>query len=151
MVNAYRLETGRAHLHRFSDVFARAEETYGVPGPVIAAFWGLETDYGAVQGGFDTLGALATLAHDCRRPELFRSQLIDALRLVDRGYLNPRDLVGAWAGELGQIQMLPSGDDRCLLRNPSGGCDESSLRGPRAGTDARSDEKIAAGAWRQRV
>jgi len=108
MVNSYRLKTGRALLKKYADVFARAEEVYGVPGPVIAAFWGLETDYGAVQGGFDTLSALATLAHDCRRPELFRPQLIDALRLVDSGYLTRRELKGAWAGELGQIQMLPS-------------------------------------------
>jgi lytic murein transglycosylase len=108
MVNAHRLNAGRAHLKKYADTFALAEETYGVPGPVIAAFWGLETDYGAVQGSFQTLNALATLAHDCRRPQLFRPQLVDALRLVDRGYLEPRDLVGAWAGELGQIQMLPS-------------------------------------------
>lgn len=108
MVNSYRLDTGKSHLKKYADVFARAEDDYGVPGPVIAAFWGLETDYGAVQGSFDTLSALATLAHDCRRPELFRPQLIDALRLVDRGDLRSRELVGAWAGELGQIQMLPS-------------------------------------------
>jgi lytic murein transglycosylase len=108
MVNAYRLKTGRSHLKRFSDTFARAEAAYGVPGAVIAAFWGLETDYGAVQGDFDTLDALATLAHDCRRPALFRPQLLDALRLVEAGSLAPRELVGAWAGELGQIQLLPS-------------------------------------------
>lgn len=108
MVNSHRMKAGKSHLVQYADVFARAEEAYGVPGPVIAAFWGLETDFGAVQGNFNTLNALATLAHDCRRPELFRPQLIDALRLVDRGYLGPGDLVGAWAGELGQIQMLPS-------------------------------------------
>lgn len=108
MVNSYRLKAGRAHLKKYADTFARAEEAYGVPGPVVAAFWGLETDYGAVQGGFDTLSALATLAHDCRRPALFRPQLLDALRLVDSGNLAPRELKGAWAGELGQIQMLPS-------------------------------------------
>jgi lytic murein transglycosylase len=108
MVNPHRLKAGRTHLEKYADVFARAEDLYGVPGPVVAAFWGLETDYGAVQGKFNTLRALATLAHDCRRPRLFRPQLIDALRLVDGGYLAPGDLVGAWAGELGQIQMLPS-------------------------------------------
>lgn len=108
MVNDYRLKTGRAHLRRYADIFARAEERFGVPGPVITAFWGLETDYGANQGTFNTLDALATLAHDCRRSGLFRPQLIDALRLVDKGYLVPTELVGAWAGELGQIQMLPS-------------------------------------------
>lgn len=108
MVNAYRLKLGAEHLRGFAEVFALAERRFGVPGPVIAAFWGLETDYGAVQGDFDTLDALATLAHDCRRPGLFRPQLIAALRLVDLGYLTPRDLKGAWAGELGQIQVLPA-------------------------------------------
>jgi len=127
MVNAYRLGTGRAHLEKYAKVFALAKETHGVPGPVIAALWGLETDYGAVQGNFDTLDALATLAHDCRRPELFRPQLMDALRLVEKGYLLPRELQGAWAGELGQIQLLPSdylafgtdgdGDGRVDLRS----------------------------------
>jgi lytic murein transglycosylase len=108
MVNDYRLRVGQQQLDEFADVFARAEQRYGAPGPVIAAFWGLETDYGAVQGDFDTLTALATLAHDCRRPELFRPQLIDALRLVDLGWLGRGELRGAWAGELGQVQVLPS-------------------------------------------
>jgi lytic murein transglycosylase len=108
MVNNYRLTIGRKLLAEHAELFARAEQLYGVPGPVIAAFWGLETDFGAVQGEFDTLSALATLAHDCRRPTLFRPQLIDALRLVDLGWLKPEELRGAWAGELGQIQLLPS-------------------------------------------
>ncbi|MGB5833288.1 MAG: lytic murein transglycosylase, partial [Thiohalocapsa sp.] len=97
MVSANRLTLGRKHLAEQADLFARAEQTHGVPGPVIAAFWGLETDYGAVQGNFDTLSALATLAHDCRRPDLFRPQLIDALRLVDLHWLDPDELRGAWA------------------------------------------------------
>jgi len=108
MVNAHRLKAGAARLARLAAVFAQAEQSFGVPGPVIAAFWGLETDYGAVQGDFATLDALATLAHDCRRPDLFRPQLLAALRLVDLGYLKPAELTGAWAGELGQIQLLPA-------------------------------------------
>jgi lytic murein transglycosylase len=108
MVNSYRLTVGRKLLTERAELFARAERDHGVPGPVIAAFWGLETDYGAVQGDFDTLSALATLAHDCRRPDLFRPQLLDALRLVDLGWLAPDELRGAWAGELGQVQLLPS-------------------------------------------
>lgn len=108
MVNAYRLKVGRQRLAEHAETFARAEQTHGVPGPVITAFWGLETDYGAVQGDIDTLTALATLAHDCRRPALFRPQLIDALRLLDRGWLTRAELRGAWAGEIGQVQLLPS-------------------------------------------
>ena len=108
MVNAFRLKSGQSQLQRQAGPFAAAQQAFGVPGPVIAAFWGLETDFGTVQGGFSTLDALATLAHDCRRPDLFRPQLLAALQLVDRGYLAPAQLTGAWAGELGQIQLLPA-------------------------------------------
>lgn len=107
MVNGYRLTQGRANLEKHAGVLSRVLDETGVPGPVIAAFWGLETDYGAVLGNFDTLAALATLAHDCRRPELFRPHLIAAIELVDRGYLTPAEMKGAWAGEIGQTQLLP--------------------------------------------
>ncbi len=107
MINSYRLEQGASLLRRHADLFAKAERDYGVPGPVIAAFWALETDFGAVQGDFNTLNALVTLAHDCRRPELFRPQLVPMLTLIDNGTL-PADSQGAWAGEIGQTQMLPS-------------------------------------------
>lgn len=108
MVNAYRLRVGREKLREYADVFAAAERDTGVPAAVITAFWGLESDYGAVQGNVDTLQALLTLAHDCRRPALFRPQLIDALRLLERGWLTRAQLKGAWAGEIGQVQLLPS-------------------------------------------
>ena len=85
MISDYRLKQGAANLKKYADVFARAEQEFGVPGPVIAAFWALETDFGAVQGDFHTLNALVTLAHDCRRPELFRPQLVPLLTLIDRG------------------------------------------------------------------
>lgn len=107
MINSYRLEHGANHLRRHADLFARAERDYGVPGPVITAFWALETDFGAVQGDFNTLNALVTLAHDCRRPHLFRPQVVPMLTLIDNGAL-PADTQGAWAGEIGQTQMLPS-------------------------------------------
>jgi len=107
MINDYRLSNGRRNLERYADTFARAEREFGVPGPVITAFWALETDFGAVQGDFSTLNALATLAYDCRRPELFRPELIALLKLIDQGAV-PANVTGAWAGEIGQLQMLPS-------------------------------------------
>ncbi|MCW7542230.1 lytic murein transglycosylase [Aurantimonas litoralis] len=107
MVNGYRLQQGKENLQKYASVLSRIEAETGVPGPVIAAFWGLETDYGAVLGNFDTLAALATLAHDCRRPELFRPHLLAAIEIVDRGYLSPSEMKGAWAGEIGQTQLLP--------------------------------------------
>ncbi|RWN30100.1 MAG: lytic murein transglycosylase [Mesorhizobium sp.] len=107
MISAYRLKQGAANMKKYADVFARADQQFGVQAPIIAAFWALETDFGSVQGDFHTLSALVTLSHDCRRPQLFRPQLIPLLQLIDRGVL-PADVRGAWAGEIGQTQILPS-------------------------------------------
>ena len=107
MVNSYRLRKGQALMKQYGSVFARIEQTYGVPAPVIVAIWGLETDFGAVQGNSPTLRALATLAYDCRRSAMFQEELMDALRLIERGDLSP-DARGAWAGEVGQTQFMPS-------------------------------------------
>lgn len=106
-VSQSRLDIGRKKLKDLSSVFARAEQEFGVPGPIIAAFWAMETDFGAVQGDFNTRNALVTLSHDCRRPELFRPQLIAAVEMVGHGDLDPNGTTGAWAGEVGQVQMLP--------------------------------------------
>jgi lytic murein transglycosylase len=108
MANNYRLTQGKKYMQQYAELFARMEQEQGVPAPVITAFWALETDFGANTGDFDTLRSLATLAHDCRRPELFRPQLIAALEILDKGYLTRAQLKGAWAGELGQTQFLPS-------------------------------------------
>ncbi len=108
LISQNRLNVGRSRLKKNASMFQRIEETYGVPGPVLTAFWGLETDFGGNIGNFPTLTALATLAYDCRRPELFRPQLMDALRLIERGDLRANEMIGAWAGELGQTQFLPT-------------------------------------------
>ncbi|MET3789917.1 lytic murein transglycosylase [Aquamicrobium terrae] len=107
MISDYRLKHGAANMRKYASVFDRAEQEYGAPAPVITAFWALETDFGAVQGEFPTLNALVTLAHDCRRPQLFRPHLVPLLTLIDRGVL-PADVKGAWAGEIGQTQILPA-------------------------------------------
>lgn len=106
-VSKSRLDIGAKKMQEYANVFARAEQEFGVPAPVITAFWALETDFGAVQGDFNTRNALVTLAHDCRRPELFRPQLIAAIEMVQHGDLDPQTTTGAWAGEIGQVQMLP--------------------------------------------
>jgi lytic murein transglycosylase len=106
-VSQARLDIGRQKMKQYADVFARAEQEYGVPAGVITAFWAMETDFGAVQGDFNTRNALVTLAHDCRRPELFRPQLIALIEMVQHGDLDPETNTGAWAGEIGQVQMLP--------------------------------------------
>lgn len=108
MANNYRLNNGQKFMQEYADLFRKLEAEYGVPAPVVVAFWSLETDFGANTGSFDTLRSLATLAHDCRRPEKFRPQLLSALEIIDKGYLTPAEMKGAWAGELGQTQFLPS-------------------------------------------
>lgn len=106
-VSKARLDIGAKKMTEYAAVFDRAEEEFGVPAPVITAFWAMETDFGAVQGDFNTRNALVTLAHDCRRPEMFRPQLIAAIEMVQHGDLDPAVTTGAWAGEIGQVQMLP--------------------------------------------
>lgn len=92
---------------RYARVFARAQRDFGVPPEVILAFWAMETDFGSFMGKFPIIPSIATLAHDCRRPEIFRPQLIAAMKLVARGDLNPKE-TGAWAGEVGHVQVLPT-------------------------------------------
>jgi lytic murein transglycosylase len=111
-VSSSRLGLGKANLKKHAALFQRIEQTYGVPAPVLTALWGLETDFGAVTGDFSTLRSLLTLAHDCRRPEMFRSELLSALQLVQKGDLTPAKMRGAWAGEIGQLQFLASRYDQ---------------------------------------
>ncbi|UTD29036.1 lytic transglycosylase domain-containing protein [Bradyrhizobium sp. WD16] len=103
-----RLTRGSNMMKQYGSVLARIEEKYGVPGSVLVAIWGLETDFGVNTGKFSTIRAIATLAYDCRRAEMFRGELLDALRIVERGDLSPGEMRGAWAGEIGQTQFMPS-------------------------------------------
>ena len=102
MVKAQRM------LGQYAGLLTRIEEQFGVPGEVLIAIWGLETDFGVSSGKRPALPALATLAHDCRRTEMFQGELLAALRIIDRGDLTAAEMRGAWAGELGQTQFLPS-------------------------------------------
>lgn len=108
LISKNRIQNGVARLKRHKDLFARVEKQYGVPGPVITAFWALESDYGGDMGKLPILRSLATLAYDCRRGEMFRAELLDALRIIDRGDLAPEEMIGPWAGELGHMQFLAS-------------------------------------------
>jgi len=130
MAAAYRMQQGQAKIKTYAAAFARAEKEYGVPPAVIAAFWGLESDFGANMGNLPTLRSLVSLAYDCRRAEMFEKETIAALKIIDRGDLSPAEMVGSWAGELGQTQFLPThyfnyavdydGDGhRNLLRSPA--------------------------------
>ncbi len=107
LISQNRIDNGLRNNDRFDAVFDQIEATWGVDRGVLLAFWAFETDYGAVQGDFNTVNALVTLSHDCRRPELFRPQVFAAIELYENGDLDPATTTGAWAGEIGMVQMLP--------------------------------------------
>ncbi len=106
LISKQRLSTARSKSETLDNIFTRAETDYGVSRGILLAFWAFETDFGQVQGDFNTRNALLTLAHDCRRPELFQPQVIAAAKLHAMNDF-PLDTTGAWAGEIGMVQMLP--------------------------------------------
>jgi lytic murein transglycosylase len=139
---------------RHDATFDRIEAEIGVPRGILLAFWAFETDFGAVQGDFDTTDALVTLAHDCRRPELFRPEALAAMQLFAEGRWDT-DVTGAWAGEIGQVQMLPrdilefgSDGDGDGVVDLKGSSEDALLSGARmlAGLGWRPDEP-----WLQEV
>ena len=108
MISKDRMKKGGDHMLRYASMFNRIEQRYGVPGAVLVAIWGLETDFGVNQGKMSVVRSVATLAYDCRRTEKFQGELLDALRIIDRGDLVSEQMKGDWAGEIGQTQFLPS-------------------------------------------
>jgi lytic murein transglycosylase len=107
LISQNRIDNGKRNAQRYASVFDRVQREYGVNPGILLAFWAFETDYGAVQGDFNTVNALVTLSHDCRRPELFQPHVFAALELYKRDDIDPRTTTGAWAGEIGMVQMLP--------------------------------------------
>jgi len=100
---------GRARMQTHRGTLDRMEQRFGVPREVVIAIWGLETNFGAdTSGKFSILNSLATLAYDCRRSPFFTGQLLDAVRIVEKGDMTPSQLRGGWAGEIGQTQFLPT-------------------------------------------
>ena len=108
MISRDRLTKGARLMPQHAGLLERIEQRYGVPGAVIVAIWGLETDYGVNQGRLSVVRSVATLAYDCRRSDKFQAELMDALRIIDRGDMSAAELKGDWAGEIGQTQFLPS-------------------------------------------
>jgi len=104
-----RINIGRQMLLKHGSLLSRIEQKFGVPPEIVVAIWGLESDFGKGDvGKLPVIRTLATMAHDCRRTELFQGELLAALKIVQRGDLPLRDLIGAFAGEIGQTQFLPS-------------------------------------------
>ena len=102
-----RLARAKSLEKRYAPIFARIEQKYGVSAPILLAIWGLETDFGSTSGNFSMIRSVATLAYDCRRSEMFKAELFDALKMVQRGAASSASR-GAWAGEIGQTQFMPS-------------------------------------------
>ena len=101
LISDARLKKGQKLGRDYDAVFDVIDRRYGVSRGVLLAFWAFETAYGTYQGDFNTANALVTLAHDCRRPNLFRPQVFAAIELYERGDFDPRTTTGAWAGEIG--------------------------------------------------
>ena len=108
LISKGRISGAASNSKKYNASFKAAAQKYGTSRGIILAFWAFETDFGQVQGDFNTRNALLTLGHDCRRPELFQPQIFAAIELTARGDLDPARTQGAWAGEIGQVQMLPA-------------------------------------------
>lgn len=107
-VNNAMINQGKRLIQQNRRLFDQIERRYGVPAPIIVAIWGLETGYGRNSGNMSVMRSLATLAYDCRRTEFFTNELVAALTIVQRGDMQPSQMRGAWAGEIGQTQFLAS-------------------------------------------
>jgi lytic murein transglycosylase len=108
MISKDRMIKGQRLMKEYAGQIRKVEQTYGVPGGIVVAIWGLETDYGINQGKMSVVRSVATLAYDCRRTDKFQDELLNALRIIDRGDMASADMRGDWAGEIGQTQFLPS-------------------------------------------
>ena len=108
LLGGQRIPNGLAKMKEHAALFTRIEQKYGVPPEVITAVWGLESDFGALFGKFKILPSLATLSYDCRRGDHFRPELMDALRIIQRGDQRVDEMNGNWAGEFGGMQFTPS-------------------------------------------
>lgn len=108
-VSSSLLSRGQRLMQTHAGTLSRIERQYGVPAPILVSIWGLETNYGSDGGGRHSIvRSIATLAYDCRRSDFFKNELISALRIIDRGDMSNAQMIGGWAGEIGQVQFLPS-------------------------------------------
>lgn len=108
-VSDTRIARGKQNLAQYGDLLARLERQYGVDRYSILAVWGMETNYGATMGGHNVISALATLACCApRRNDFFRKELISALKIIQAGHITPENMIGSWAGAMGQTQFMPT-------------------------------------------
>ena len=103
-----RIERGQALLEEHRELFQRIQNEYGVQPHYLVSFWALESNFGDFTGGFSVINALATLAYDPRRNDMFRSELITDLRIIEEGHISAEQMSGSWAGAMGQCQFMPT-------------------------------------------
>ncbi len=108
VITQLRIDNGRAAYADNRKMLRVVETQYGVPAEVIVSLWGLETSYGKNTGGFDLIQALATLAWEGRRSEFFKTELVNALLILQNGHITRENFKGSWAGAMGQNQFMPS-------------------------------------------
>src|SRR4029077_2334828 len=108
VVSPQRLEQGRQNLAEHRALLEQVSRRYAVQPRFIVALWGIESNYGKGSGGDTEISPLATLAYDGRRSAYFRKELMAAIKIVDQGWIRPEDMVGSWAGAMGQCQFMPS-------------------------------------------
>ncbi len=108
LATQHRVKSGRAQIRKNKAAFARATKEFGVPPSVITGFWALESDFGKGMGNLPILRSIVTLAYDCRRGPMFREEVKAAMRIIERGDMAKSEMIGSWAGEIGQTQFLPT-------------------------------------------
>ena len=108
VLSSSRIERGRELMREHRGLLERVAADYGVQPRFIVALWGIESTYGTFTGEYPVIGALATLAYEGRRAAFFRKELLQALRIVDQGDVEPAQMMGSWAGAMGQSQFMPS-------------------------------------------
>lgn len=104
----WRISNGKKLYQKHLPQLTQITKEYGIPERILVSFWGLETNYGNFTGNHSIIEALATLSYDKRRRDFFQSELISALKILDKGYVKPSVMKGSWAGAMGQCQFMPS-------------------------------------------
>ena len=107
-VTKQRIEQGRNLLDQYRPLLDKIAAAYGVQPAFIVALWGIESDYGRVTGGYSVISSLATLAYGSERQDMFRTELLDALTILEQKNITPEAMTGSWAGAMGQCQFMPS-------------------------------------------
>lgn len=107
-VGGQRLQRGQAQLARLGPTLDGIERTYGVPRGVVLGVWGMESNFGSFTGSMSTIRSLATLAYTGYRGDFFRGELLTALQMLEQDHIARDEMVGSWAGAMGQTQFMPS-------------------------------------------